>query len=137
MNTKTAQVPDPPSMRGRMRRGNLMSEQCPSRDVLKHVTSQWGVLVLIALMDGTQRFSALRRIVDGVSEKMLAQTLQWLENDGFVLRKSYPVVPPRVEYTLTPAGFEVASKVQTLADWIEENLPSILQSQKAKSKRAR
>jgi len=110
-------------------RGNLFSEQCPSREVLKHVTSRWGVLVLVALLEGTHRFSDLRRKVGGVSEKMLAQTLQWLEGDGFVLRKSYHVVPPRVEYSLTPLGREVGQRVAGLADWIELNLPQILDAQ--------
>ena len=113
-----------------MRRGVLFSEKCPSREVLKHVTSRWGVLVLVALLGGTHRFSDLRRKIGGVSEKMLAQTLQWLEGDGFVLRTAYPVVPPHVEYSLTPLGLEVAQQVEGLADWIEENLPRIMQSQR-------
>ena len=112
-----------------MRRGVLFSEKCPSREVLKHVTSRWGVLVLVALLGGTHRFSDLRRKIGGVSEKMLAQTLQWLEGDGFVLRTAYPVVPPHVEYSLTPLGLEVAQQVEGLADWIEENLPRIQQQQ--------
>jgi len=112
-----------------MRRGNLFAEQCPSREVLKHVTSRWGVLVLVALQGGTLRFSELRRKVAGVSERMLAQTLQWLEGDGFVLRVSHPVVPPHVEYSLTPLGQQVGLHVQALADWIEFNLPAILQAQ--------
>jgi DNA-binding HxlR family transcriptional regulator len=109
-----------------MQRGELFAADCPSREVLQHVTSRWGVLVLVALLGGTHRFSDLRRKVGGVSEKMLAQTLQWLESDGFVLRTSYPVVPPKVEYELTPLGVEVAKKVEILVDWIEENLPRIL-----------
>jgi hypothetical protein len=66
--------------------------------------------------------------IGGVSEKMLAQTLQWLEADGFVLRVSYPVVPPHVEYSLTPLGNEVALRVRDLADWVEVKLPEILQA---------
>jgi len=112
-----------------MRRGELFSAQCPSRDVLKHVTSRWGVLLLAALMQGTRRFSELRRTVGGVSEKMLAQTLRWLESDGFVLRKSFATVPPHVEYSLTPLGREVGQHVVALADWIEVRLPDILQAQ--------
>jgi DNA-binding HxlR family transcriptional regulator len=108
-----------------MARGQLFAEACPSREVLKHVTSRWGVLVLIALMTGTHRFSELRRKIGGVSERMLAQTLQWLEEDGFVSRVSYPVVPPHVEYSLTPLGEEVGARVRDLADWIEFNLPRI------------
>lgn len=98
---------------------------CPSREVLRHVTSQWGVLVLIALIPGTQRFTELRRKVSGVSERMLAQTLQWLERDELVDRKAYKVVPPHVEYTLTPLGRKAAEKVRDLADWIEIAFPQI------------
>ena len=87
------------------------------------------MLVLRVLMPGPQRFSTLRRQIGGVSERMLAQTLQWLEADGFVLRIAYPVVPPHVEYSLTPLGTEVAAQVAGLADWIEENLPRILAAQ--------
>lgn len=108
-----------------MERGHLFAEACPSREVLKHLTSRWGVLVLIALLDGTHRFSELRRKVGGVSERMLAQTLQWLEDDGMVDRCAYPVVPPHVEYSLTPLGREAAEKVGGLADWIETNMPRI------------
>lgn len=109
-----------------LRNGNLFAEQCPSREVLKHVTSRWGVLILVSLRDGTQRFSDLRRKIGGVSEKMLAQSLQALEQDGFLNRVSYPVVPPHVEYNLTPLGEQVSEKVATLADWIELNLPAVL-----------
>ncbi|WP_300004885.1 helix-turn-helix domain-containing protein [uncultured Cedecea sp.] len=110
------------------RDGDLFAAACPSREILKHVTSRWGVLILIALQGGTHRFSELRRKMGGVSEKMLAQTLQWLEADGFVTRHSYPVVPPHVEYTLTPLGAEVADKVEALADWIEINLSKVMAS---------
>ena len=92
------------------------------------MTSRWGVLVFIALLSGTHRFSELRRKIGGVSERMLAQTLQWLEADGFVLRVSHPVVPPHVEYSLTPLGREAGEKVQGLADWIEVNLPRIAET---------
>jgi DNA-binding HxlR family transcriptional regulator len=107
-------------------RGNLMAAACPSREVLQHVTSRWGVLVLVALLGGgTQRFSELRRRIGGVSERMLAQTLQWLEADGFVQRTAHPVVPPHVDYRLTRLGREVAGHVRELADWIEGKMPAI------------
>ncbi len=109
-----------------LRDGNLFAEQCPSREVLKHVTSRWGVLILVALRDGTHRFSDLRRKMGGVSEKMLAQSLQALEQDGIINRVSYPVVPPHVEYSLTQLGEQVSDKVAALADWIELNLPQVL-----------
>ena len=104
----------------------MFAEQCPSREVIKHVTSRWGVLILVALRDGTYRFSDLRRKMGGVSEKMLAQSLQALELDGFINRVSYPVVPPHVEYSLTQLGEQVSDKVAALADWIELNLPQVL-----------
>lgn len=116
----------PDTISVKFERGDVLAAACPSRDVLKHVTSRWGVLVLIALQPGTQRFSELKRKIGGVSERMLAHTLQLLEQDGFLLRKSYPVVPPHVDYTLTPLGQEVALKVRDLADWIEVNLPRIV-----------
>jgi DNA-binding HxlR family transcriptional regulator len=109
----------------RVQRGDLFSERCPSREVLRHVTGRWGVLLLVALEDGSQRFGELRRRVGGISEKMLAQTLQWLEQDGFVQRIAHPVVPPHVEYRLTPLGEEVGRKVGELAEWIEGNMAGI------------
>ncbi len=116
-----------------MRRGELFNQDCPSREILKHLTSRWGVLVLIALLERDQRFSELRRTVGGVSEKMLAQTLQTLEADGFVNRFSHPVVPPHVDYSLTPIGREVALQVRQIADWIEVNIGRILSSRADKA----
>lgn len=109
-------------------RGNVFSEHCPSRDILKHVTSRWGVLLLVALGDGAQRFGELRRRVGGISEKMLAQTLVWLEQDGFVQRIAHTAAP-RVEYRLTPLGEEISGKLGELAEWIEENMAGILAAQ--------
>jgi DNA-binding HxlR family transcriptional regulator len=111
------------------RPGNVLAAACPSRAVLSHVTSRWGVLVLVVLLGGMHRFSQLRKEVGGVSEKMLAQTLVALEGDGFVLRTALPVIPPHVEYSLTPMGREVAERLEVLVDWIEENLPRILAPQ--------
>ncbi|AIA73207.1 conserved hypothetical protein [Pectobacterium atrosepticum SCRI1043] len=116
--------------------GDVLAEKCPSRQILNHVTSRWGVLILIALLDDTHRFSQLRRRIGGVSERMLAQTLQWLESDGFVLRTAYPVVPPHVEYSLTPSGKEVGERVKELAVWIEGNLGDILASQQSREEQS-
>ncbi|MEU1486658.1 helix-turn-helix domain-containing protein [Streptomyces sp. NPDC005752] len=98
---------------------------CPSRLVLEHVTSRWGVLVLAALLERSHRFGELRRTVGGVSEKMLAQTLQTLERDGFVHRDAKPVIPPRVDYSLTPLGEEAAEQVWGLARWTERRLEAV------------
>lgn len=85
-------------------------------------------MTLVALLAGTHRFGELRDRIGGVSEKMLAQTLQTLERDGFVRRRALAVVPPHVEYSLTPLGREVAARVEELTGWIETNLPRILKS---------
>ncbi|MEU9704978.1 helix-turn-helix domain-containing protein [Streptomyces sp. NPDC047981] len=98
---------------------------CPSRLVLEHVTSRWGVLVFIALSERSYRFSELRRRVGGVSEKMLTQTLQTLERDGFVHRDAKPVIPPRVDYSLTPLGEEAAERVRELARWTDARLSAV------------
>ena len=114
-----------------VQRGELLNAACPSREVLSHITSRWGVLVLVVLLGGTHRFSALRREVGGVSEKMLAQTLEALAGDGFVLRLAYPVIPPKVEYSLTPLGREAALRLAALVDWIEDNYPRIASARAA------
>ncbi len=129
-------IDNPGTLSAKLARGDLMAAQCPSREVLRHVTSRWGVLVLIALLAGTQRFSELRRRIGGVSERMLAQTLQWLEADGIIERRAFKVVPPHVEYTLTPLGREVAARVRSLADWIEVNLPTIEENWSAERRSA-
>lgn len=114
-----------------LQRGDILSVDCPSRHVLRRVTNRWGVLVLIALASGTQRFSELRRTVNGISERMLSKTLQDLETDGFVDRVAYPVVPPHVEYSLTSLGKELLPHVAGLADWVESNIGRILAAQPA------
>lgn len=129
MKNQTHPETSPPlSLSAMVRRGDLMASACPSREVLKHITSRWGVLVLIALEGRTLRFSQIRRMIGGVSERMLAQTLQWLERDGMVDRVAFDVVPPHVEYSLTPLGQEAAEKVRSLADWIETSLPRIAEN---------
>ena len=109
-----------------IRRGEVLDPNCPSREILRHIASRWGLLVLIALSEETLRFSELRRKVGGVSEKMLAQTLQAFEEDGFIDRRSYPVVPPHVEYRLTPLGIEVKDQIAGLANWLESNLHRVM-----------
>lgn len=99
---------------------------CPARVVLNHVTSKWGVLVLVALDGRTLRWGELRRAVEGVSEKMLAQTLQTLEGDGFVVRESMDVIPPHVEYSLSPLGAELVDHLMPLVLWILDHAADIL-----------
>lgn len=111
---------------GMVPRADVLLEMCPSRAVLQHLTSRWGVLVMVVLARGTHRFSALRRQIGGVSERMLAQTLQNLEADGMVQRVAHDVVPPHVDYSLTPLGAEAAERVIALAGWVEARLPAIM-----------
>lgn len=99
---------------------------CPSRVVLDHVTSKWGVLILVSLADGPQRWSELRRRAQGVSEKMLAQTLKTLERDGFVHRDAQPVIPPRVDYSLTDRGEELAALLVPLVSWVAAHAEEVL-----------
>jgi DNA-binding HxlR family transcriptional regulator len=112
-----------------LRRGNCYRADCPARAVLGHVTGRWGALVLGALFSGTQRYSELRARIDGISEKMLAQTLRHLERDGLVSRRQYPSVPPRVDYTLTPAGREVALRVDSLIGWLQDHVEEFVVAQ--------
>ncbi|MGC9380214.1 winged helix-turn-helix transcriptional regulator [Streptomyces sp. MH13] len=104
---------------------------CPERLVMEHITSRWGTLALIALLDRSYRFSELRREIGGVSEKMLAQTLQTLERDGLVHRDAKPVIPPRVDYSLTDLGREAAEQVRGLARWAERRMAAVEQARAA------
>lgn len=104
---------------------------CPQRLVLEHVTSRWGVLVLIELLDRPHRFSELRRAIGRVSEKMLTQTLQTLERDGLVHRDAHPVIPPRVDYSLTGLGREAARQVRDLARWTERRMADVQRAREA------
>ncbi|MFJ8541059.1 winged helix-turn-helix transcriptional regulator [Streptomyces sp. NPDC093586] len=108
---------------------------CPYRLVLEHVTSRWGVLVLMELIDRPYRFGELRRAVSRqgrtVSEKMLTQTLQTLERDGLVHRDAKPVIPPRVDYSLTDLGREAAEQVAALARWTEDRMDEVARARRA------
>ncbi|GAB3172924.1 helix-turn-helix domain-containing protein [Myceligenerans halotolerans] len=98
---------------------DVFARNCASRAVFDDVTSKWASLALLALLDGRTRFNALRRRVDGVSEKMLSQNLRTLESDGLIIRDVIDVIPARVEYELTPLGREVAGHLRALADVLE------------------
>jgi len=113
----------------------ILPSACPTRTVLDHITSKWGVLILSALSERSRRWGELRRVVEGVSEKMLAQTLRTLEADGFVLRDAHPTIPPRVEYSLTPRGVELADHLRPLMQWIADNADAILEGQDAQGRR--
>ncbi|MFF4504028.1 winged helix-turn-helix transcriptional regulator [Streptomyces sp. NPDC001401] len=105
---------------------NVFAKACPSRGTLEHVTGRWGGLTLCALFEGSLRFNELRRRVDGVSEKMLSQTLHALERDGLVHREAQPTNPPRVDYELTPLGHEVAERLLGLVHLVEGRMDDVL-----------
>jgi DNA-binding HxlR family transcriptional regulator len=104
---------------------DVFARGCASRAALEDVASKWGILALLALDEGDYRFNALRRKVEGVSEKMLSQTLQTLERDGMVAREVHSTIPPRVEYSLTRLGSGVARRMRELADLIEASVDEV------------
>lgn len=92
-------------------------EICPVRHVLDGIGDKWTILILTALKPGTRRFSEIRREVPDISQRMLTQTLRKLERDGFVTRVVTPVIPPRVDYTLTDLGQSLVGELAGLAAW--------------------
>ena len=103
-----------------------VANRCPAvREVLSRVGDKWSVLVVVLLKDGPQRFSELRRAIEGISQRMLTLTLRSLERDGLVTRTIFPSIPPRVDYELTHLGETLLNPVAALADWAEENRTEI------------
>jgi DNA-binding HxlR family transcriptional regulator len=113
---------------------DVFSSTCPSRPVLEDVTGRWGALALGALADGPLRFNALRRHVQGVSQKMLAQSLQALERDGLVNREVQSTFPLQVEYSLTPTGEVLAAKLLDLIAYLRGSMPGIVEAQQSYDK---
>ncbi|MFI0367792.1 winged helix-turn-helix transcriptional regulator [Actinomadura sp. 1N219] len=107
----------------------VLTGDCPAREVLDHITSRWGVLVLVALKDGPLRFHQLRDGVGGISEKMLSQTLRVLRRDGLLDRSVEPTTPPSVSYTLTPLGREGVLPLCGLIEWIARRADDVLAAQ--------
>jgi DNA-binding HxlR family transcriptional regulator len=106
-------------------RFDMMSAACPTRQVLDRIADKWTLLVVSALEDGTLRFSELRRRVEGITQKMLTQTLRALERDGLVDREVIPTVPVTVRYTLTPLGHSLARTVDVIRTWAYTNMDAI------------
>jgi DNA-binding HxlR family transcriptional regulator len=103
---------------------------CPSRDVLGLIGGKWAILILCCLQQGPVRTGALMRMVDGISQKMLTQTLRDLERDGFVDRVSHPEVPPRVEYRLTELGRSLSELARSMEQWVVAHYPDILEQRR-------
>ncbi|WP_280493136.1 winged helix-turn-helix transcriptional regulator [Nocardia asiatica] len=110
---------------------SIYSAKCPTREILDHIAGKWTVLIIDALADGTMRYTDLRTRIDGISQKMLTQTLRQLEADGFVTRTVHPTIPPRVDYTLTELGHSLRTPIAALRDWIESNINRIEAARRA------
>lgn len=109
---------------------NVYSRECPARMVLDRLADKWALLVIGCLRGQTLRFNQLRREVDGVSQKVLSQTLKKLERDGVVARRALPTVPVTVEYSLTVLGGTLAETIELLSHWAESNMGEILAAQR-------
>ena len=108
---------------------NVYNKNCPTRLVLDRIADKWTVLTVGALAEETKRFGQLRRELDGISQKMLTQTLRGLERDGLVNRKVYPTVPPKVEYSLTSLGQTLIDLLDGIKNWSEGNIEHVLEAQ--------
>src|SRR6202167_83168 len=112
-------------------RGSPYRADCPTRRILDRIGDRWTVLIVGALWDGSARFSELRRRIEGISQKMLTQTLRGLERDGLVRRTVYPEVRAGVEYTLTEAGRTLREPLRALEEWSIAHLGDVSASQEA------
>jgi DNA-binding HxlR family transcriptional regulator len=113
-----------------MKIANAYSANCPTRQILDRVGDKWAVLILLLLRDEPTRFNALRRAIEGISQKMLSQVLKSLERDGLIRRRAIATVPVTVEYSITPLGATLAAAVDPLRDWAESNLKEVLTAQR-------
>ena len=120
-------------MRKKSASASVMDAQCPSRLVLDRIADKWTALIIQVLGNGTLRYAELQRTIGGISQKMLTQTLRSLERDGLVQRKVHPVVPPKVEYSLTRLGRTLIEPLHALCRWSEKHLAE-LEANRARAK---
>ena len=104
---------------------NVYEANCPSRQILDRIGDTWSVLVVVMLAEGTHRYTELAKRIEGVSPKMLTQTLRGLERDGLITRTVHPVVPPRVDYALTELGRSLYALVEGLEKWAEAHIDDV------------
>src|SRR3954452_22446086 len=109
---------------------NAYAPSCPTRQILDRVGDKWAVLILLLVRDEPMRFNALRRAIEGISQKMLSQVLKSLERDGLIKRRVIATVPVTVEYSITPLGATLSEAVDALRDWAESNLKDVLSAQR-------
>lgn len=108
---------------------DVYSQHCPTREILDRIADKWTTLIIGILMNGTARFGELRRRIDGISQKMLTQTLRDMERDGLVVRTVFAVIPPRVEYSLTDLGRTLCGPLEALAKWAEAHMHEVHDAQ--------
>ncbi|MEV4240325.1 winged helix-turn-helix transcriptional regulator [Nocardia sp. NPDC050408] len=114
---------------------DAFNSECPAREVLDHITSRWGMLILTALTDGPHRFSELHTKIGGISEKMLSQTLRTLGRDGLIARTVEPSTPPRVSYELTELGQGLTESLHQFLGWIREHTVEVMAAQSRHDRR--
>jgi len=114
----------------------VVAEACPVREVLDRVAGKWSILIVVVAAHGPVRFTELERAIDGISRRMLTLTLRNLERDGLITRTVYPVVPPRVEYQLTPIARELHESLAALTTWADKNRAAITAARHAYDQRA-
>jgi DNA-binding HxlR family transcriptional regulator len=116
--------------------GNVYDSTCPTRQVLDRIADKWTTLVIGALEQGPRRFSELQRRIDGISQKMLTQTLRELERDGLVRRTVFAEVPPRVEYVLSDLGRTICEPIAAIRSWAQNHIAEVSQAQQEYDGRA-
>ncbi len=116
---------------------NVYNSRCPTRVALDQIAGKWTVLILGLLESGVKRFSDLRRGIDGISQKMLTQTLRELERNGLIIRTVYPEVPPHVEYELTELGRTLSAPIAAVRHWAEKHIEKVTSSQQIYDKRTK
>ena len=112
-----------------MRKYDVYAENCPTRLLLDHIADKWTALVLWKISREPVRFNQLRRDAEGISTKVLSQTLKRLRRDGLILREVFPTVPVTVEYSITPLGRTLSEKLSTITEWAEANIDAVLAAQ--------
>jgi len=106
----------------------VYNKDCPIRIVLDRIADKWTILIVGSLMYDTKRFGVLRKDIEGISQKMLTQTLRGMERDGLIKREIYPTIPPKVEYSLTDLGQSLIKILLDIQDWTKNNANNILTS---------
>lgn len=115
---------------------DIMVSTCPSRTSLAKIANKWTAMIVIALDAGPLRFGAIRETVDGISGKVLTETLRDLERDGILARTMYNEMPPRVEYELTPLGESLRPPLTALGRWAEAHIEDVLQAREEYDQRS-